>query len=116
MNDLVTIATFYKATEAEAVCALLNEAGIPAFVADAELANTNFLLTTAVGGVKVQTAAVDAERARALVDAQGGFRRGEPDEEEEEDGSTKCLACGTTIAEDDDTCPKCGWSYDREED
>jgi len=113
MADLVTIATFYKATEAEAVRALLEAAGIPAFVADAEVANTNFLLTSAVGGVKVQTAAVDAQRARALVEAQGSFHRDEPDEdEEEEEDVTKCLACGTTIGEDEDTCPKCGWSYE----
>jgi hypothetical protein len=116
MSELVTIASFYTPAEAETLRALLGEAGIQAFVAEAEQAGLNFLLTPATGGAKLQTAAVDAERARELIAAHGGYHYSETDDGAESDGSTKCLACGETIDEDEDTCPKCGWSYDREED
>jgi len=110
MPELVTIASFYTTAEAETLRALLEESGIPAVVSNAEVAGINFLMTPALGGVKVQTAAQDAAQAQELIAAHGGFRHGMIDDN---DGTVKCLACGTTIEDDDDTCSKCGWSYEQ---
>jgi hypothetical protein len=115
MAKLVTIARFYKATEAEAVRALLEENGIQVFIADAEVASTDFLLTSAVGGVKLQTADIDAEQAKQLIATHGGFQRDAPEDEEALDGSTACLACGAKMESDEDACPQCGWSYESED-
>ena len=30
--------------------------------------------------------------------------------------AVSCLSCGSVIPEDADQCPKCGWSYEREDD
>lgn len=35
-----------------------------------------------------------------------------PDSEEDSDEEqTRCLACGADLPEDEDRCPKCGWSF-----
>jgi hypothetical protein len=111
MSELVTIASFYTAAEAETLRALLDEAGIPAVVSNAEVAGINFLWTPAIGGVKVQTGSHDAARAKELLTAHGGFRHGMIDAD---DGTVKCLACGATMADDDAACSKCGWSYEQD--
>jgi hypothetical protein len=51
-----------------------------------------------------------ALRARALLE----YREAEliqPPEEADPDEGVRCLACGKTIPDDEDTCPACGWSY-----
>jgi hypothetical protein len=113
MSDLVTIASFYTTAEAETLRAVLAEEGITAFVTDAEVASLNFLWTPAIGGVKLRTSTDDAERARAMIAAHGGYRYGKIDYDSS-DGSMPCLACGTTIAALADACPQCGWSYELE--
>jgi hypothetical protein len=110
MSDLVTIASFYTAAEAETLRVVLADEGIPAFVSDAEVSSINFLMTPAVGGVKLRTSTDDAARAKALIAAHGGYRYGKIDYESA-DGSMHCLDCGATITDDETTCKKCGWSY-----
>jgi hypothetical protein len=112
MNDLITIATYTMPAEAEAVQALLEENGIQAFVANAEVVRTNLFLSNAVGNVKLQTSRLDAEPARRLIEEHRNALRNAPPDDEEEDGSTACLACGARIGDDEDVCPKCGWSYE----
>src|SRR5262245_3733301 len=55
-QDLVTVGTFRDLPEAHALKMRLEAAGIPAYLADAELVAMDWLLSNAVGGVKVQVA------------------------------------------------------------
>src|SRR5690606_14037290 len=67
LSQLVTVATFVTPLEAELVRARLDEAGVEAFVADAELVTADWTMSNAIGGVKVRVAVEDAERARAVL-------------------------------------------------
>jgi hypothetical protein len=112
-DDLVTIATFRFATEAEAARMLLEGEGIRAFLADAEVINMDWLIASAVGDVKLQVLAQDAERAGrilATVERKRRWRRGEVDSD-----LTECLSCGARFPEDAVECPVCGWSFDSPE-
>lgn len=51
---LVTIATFDQPTPAHLAKNALDEAGIQATVADASLVSMDWLLSNAIGGIKVQ--------------------------------------------------------------
>jgi hypothetical protein len=110
MSDLVTIASFYTAAEAETLRVVLADEGIPAFVTDAEVSTINFLLTPAIGGVKVRTSTDDAGRAKALLAEHGGYRYGKIDYESA-DGLVHCLDCGAPINGNETACKQCGWSY-----
>ena len=68
MEQLVTIAAFDLASEADVMKLLLEEAGIEVFLADDKLVGMNWFLANAVGGAKLQVVASKAELARALVE------------------------------------------------
>jgi hypothetical protein len=56
---------------------------------------------------------VEADRAaeaRTLIE-----RFDVPAPAEEEGTSTRCLACGAPMSEDEETCSACGWSYEDQE-
>lgn len=77
MSDrLVTIATFETAPRAHVARAALEDAGIRVFVADEEIVSMDWMLSNAVGGVKLKVRESDAERALAVLDAR--FGTGEP--------------------------------------
>lgn len=105
-DDLVTIGHYRFVYEAELARLHLDEEGIPAFIADAEIVNMDWLLGNAVGNVKIQVARRDAEAATSVL-----ARKTPAQPEGEVDESSKCLACGTRLAEDATTCLTCGWSY-----
>ena len=69
---LVTIATFDQAAQARLAENALKEAGIQAAVSDETLVAMDWLLSGAVGGVKVQVWEEDAERAVAVLENQFG--------------------------------------------
>ncbi|MBX9625685.1 MAG: DUF2007 domain-containing protein [Gemmataceae bacterium] len=73
---LVTIATFDQPAQARLAQNALEDAGIKAVVADESLVAMDWLLSGAVGGVKVQVWEEDAERAVAELERSFG-RRGE---------------------------------------
>jgi hypothetical protein len=86
MTQLRTVAAFDVAYKADLACTLLTEAGIPAYVTDREIVSMEWLLGNAVGGVKVQVAERDVERAEALLEERFGdsmqpFAEGVDDEE-----------------------------------
>lgn len=108
-DDLVTVATFRAAPEAELAKTALDAEGIEAFIADAETVTMDWLLGIAIGDVKIQVARSVAERAREIL-----ARRRHPDESAEPPGVTTCLSCGTPFSDQADRCPKCGWSFEGE--
>jgi hypothetical protein len=69
---LVTIATFDQAAQARLAQNALREAGIQAAVSDETLIAMDWLLSNAVGGVKVQVREEDAERAVGVLELEFG--------------------------------------------
>jgi hypothetical protein len=66
-EDLVTVAAFPDAPQAQLAKERLELEGILAFVADAVTAGVMPFLTSATGGVRVQVKPEDAERAREVL-------------------------------------------------
>ena len=69
-KELVTVRTFGMTEEAHAFRNLLEAAGVPAFVEDEALVGWLWHYANAVGGIKVQVAEEDVERAREIVAEQ----------------------------------------------
>lgn len=112
-DDLVTVATFLYAHEAELGRLHLEEAGIRGYVADAETVAMDWLIGTAVGHVKLQVAQSDADTA---IEVLTRFPRStSPPQAEDRDSESACLSCGAPLGEEEIRCPKCGWSYGSDE-
>lgn len=73
-GDFETVARFLNPTDAYIVCSCLMAAGIPALVADANLAQMNSLWTVAIGGTRVIVTAAHVAEARKVIEA---FNRGD---------------------------------------
>lgn len=73
-GDFETVARFLNPTDAYIVCSCLVAAGIPALVADANLAQMNSLWTVAIGGTRVLVTAAHVAEARKVIEA---FNRGD---------------------------------------
>jgi hypothetical protein len=67
-DELVTVATFDEAVSASFVRNLLDEAGIPAVIADQNSITWDWMLSNALHGIKVQVNASDAEAARQMIE------------------------------------------------
>lgn len=90
-GKLVTIRAFSTLWEAEMARSRLDAEGVPAFVKDGHTINMNWLYSNALGGVKVQVAERELEKARQILSA--------PFEVEVRDeGAEGCLI----------ECPRCG--------
>ncbi|MCX7170078.1 MAG: DUF2007 domain-containing protein, partial [Proteobacteria bacterium] len=70
-GDFVTVARFLNPTDAHIVCSCLEAAGVPALVADANLAQTNSLWTIAIGGTRVLVTASHVAEAKKIIEAFG---------------------------------------------
>jgi hypothetical protein len=68
MTKLVTIATFDFPPEAEAMRLLLEAEGFEVFVTDDQFVGTNWFVTNAVGGAKIQVIDSKADLARKFVE------------------------------------------------
>jgi hypothetical protein len=107
-DDLATVGSYQFLAEAEAARSHLEAEGIPAFLADAEVVNMDWLLGNAVGYIKLQVPRGRADAARAVLDAARQSRAERvPDDPED----NACLACGAAIPAGQSACPACGWSY-----
>ncbi len=89
-DDLVTIASFSFIHEAELARSSLESEGIPAFVADANIVGINWLLSNAVGGVKLQVRRCDLDLAKEILGQEP-----EPNKE----GWGECANCGSAQLE-----------------
>ena len=85
---MTTVATFSKPEEAHLFRMRLEAAGIPAFVQDENLVQTDWLFSNAVGGVRVQIADDDVEATREILAADAS-----PSSPDAED--VICPACGS---------------------
>jgi hypothetical protein len=76
---MVTVGAFTTVTEAEAARLLLDSHGIACVLSDAETISMAWIMSNAVGGVKLLVAEADANRARQLL-ARRPARRGATDD------------------------------------
>jgi hypothetical protein len=67
-GPLVVIRTYGRALDAQIARSRLQASGIPCFLPDEQLSTIDPLLTDALGGVRLQVADEDAERAREILD------------------------------------------------
>lgn len=105
---MITIARYSFPHEAQIARAKLESEGIPVFVADEHTVSVNWLLSSAVGGVRVQvpreyvakatyilerddSAAVEADLDRIIEDAEDSGAEAGPDWQEP---PTPCPVCG----------------------
>ncbi|MBV0932635.1 putative signal transducing protein [Marinobacterium weihaiense] len=88
---LVTIARYTYPYEAQIARALLDSEGIRAFVADEQTINMQWLYSDALGGVRLQVAAEDVERACQLLAED----REAPLLEQEGEDRPACPVCGS---------------------
>ena len=116
-DQLVTVETYQFLPQAQAAKLQLEGNDITVFLADAETVNMDWLLGNAIGNIKLQVPAEQADQALALLDEmrEKARERREAEEEEDDDERVKCLACGAKIPENQARCPSCGWSYAGEE-
>jgi hypothetical protein len=100
-DEPVTVAQYPFRTAAEAARVRLEAEGIAAFLCDAEVVDMNWLLGNALGWIKLQVPAADAERAAAIlrtVENRRLFRRWRsPSPTEGRD---------STMADEDDVSPE----------
>ena len=73
-GDFETVARFLNPTDAHITCAYLEAAGVPAFVADANIVQMNSLFAIALGGVRVLVPASRVAEAKDVIQA---FNRGD---------------------------------------
>jgi Putative prokaryotic signal transducing protein len=85
---MTTVATFSKPEEAHLFCHRLEGAGIPAFVQDERTIQMDWLISNAIGGVRVQIADADVEAAREFLAAD--VPQSCPEAED-----VPCPACGS---------------------
>ena len=98
MSDrLVTVATFQDSVAAELARNFLEHEGIACVLIDDTTVATDWMLSAAIGGVKLQVAALDFERAELLL-AQIDRERDDEDEADDEDDPTAIASL--EIAED----------------
>lgn len=112
-QELVTVATYRLALQAEVARVALEHEGICVFLADSNQVATNFFLGPLVGYIKLQVPRSQAEAALAIFQRQPGLldRGGSSPNSEDEDEAAQCLSCGATLPEEEDRCPACGWCY-----
>jgi len=114
-EQLVTVETYQSLPEAQAAQMQLEGHDITVFLADAETVNMDWLLGNAIGNIKLQVPAEQADQALTILDEMREKARERRETESEDDEAEKCLACGAKIPEAQVRCPSCGWSYAGEE-
>jgi hypothetical protein len=110
-DEIVTIATFQSLPEAEACKLRLESEGLTVLLTDAETIRTDWLLSNAIGSIKVQVPSAQVENASILLEQI----RQRHDEQAKHTDQDFCLACGVEMAEDVTFCQACGWSYANED-
>ncbi len=108
--DLVTLATYPFVAEAQTAKVILEGQGIVAVLADSELVQTNWMLGSAVGYVKLQVPRQSVEHAARIVEELSRKRQQRALTPERPDQDV-CLECGATLPEDATVCSKCGWTF-----
>jgi hypothetical protein len=92
---LTTIATYSFPYEAQIAWAKLDSEGIPAFVADEQTINMQWLYSNAMGGVRLQVPEVYVQQAIELLAEDSS----EVVEQDQGNDASQCSACGSNKTE-----------------
>lgn len=92
---MVTIATFVNLSEAELTKTHLEGSGIAAFIPDEFVARNNWFWITALGGVRLQVADSDVERAQEILTSRRAIPEGILE-------IVTCPECSSTEVKQDD--------------
>ena len=68
---MLTVATFSKPEEAHMLRLRLEAGGVPAYIQDENMVQTDWLYSNAIGGVRVQIDEDDADRAKEILHDPG---------------------------------------------
>ena len=68
---MLTVATFSKPEEAHMLRLRLEAGGVPAFIQDENMVQTDWLYSNAIGGVRVQIDEDDVDRAKEILEDTG---------------------------------------------
>ena len=68
---MLTVATFSKPEEAHMLRLRLEAGGVPAYIQDENMVQTDWLYSNAIGGVRVQIDEDDADRAKEILQDPG---------------------------------------------
>ncbi|MFZ4778192.1 MAG: DUF2007 domain-containing protein [Terrimicrobiaceae bacterium] len=85
---MLTVATFSKPEEAHMLRLRLEAGGVPAYIQDENMVQTDWLYSNAIGGVRVQIADEDVDRAKEILQ--------DPGIEAEPVGMPACPECSST--------------------
>jgi hypothetical protein len=108
-TDLVTVRQCLTVNEAELAKMELEAAGIRAYITDAATVTMDWLIGNAVGWIKVQVDAAEAEAAREILKGMERLTVAETVTDDED--IECCLACGAQMPDSGSTCSRCGWIY-----
>ncbi len=114
MPDLVTIGVFQFVGEAELMQRTLEDSGIAAYLANDHIIAMDWLLSAAVGGVKLQVARPDAAEAERIVNEFQSKQRNRAGSGDGANLVFDCENCGRSIefpparAGGVETCKHCG--------
>ena len=67
-NEFTTLGTFEFPADVQIIKGKLESEGIPVFLRDENTINSDPLISSAIGGVKLQVYTVDADRAKRIFD------------------------------------------------
>jgi hypothetical protein len=85
---MLTVATFIKPEDAHMLRLRLEAGGVPAYIQDENMVQTDWLYSNAIGGVRVQIAEDDVARAKEILQ--------DPGIEAEPVGMPACPKCSST--------------------
>ena len=91
---MITVATFSKPEEAHMLRLRLEAGGVPAYIQDENMVQTDWLYSNAIGGVRVQIDEKDVERAKEILQ--------DPGIEAEPMGMPACPKCSSTNTSPDE--------------
>lgn len=102
-----TVAKFYGVRDADALCRVLEQHGINAFIPDEFTGTVQPFITNAIGGIRVQVNDEDYETAARLT---AEFLAAPQNESvcSAEEREWTCAQCGEIVEREFDSCWNCG--------
>ena len=96
MSDkIIVYSTFYNPIEASIIKAKLEDAGIPCFLTDENVATINPLFNQAIGGVKLNVFEKDIVRINALLAEENFYQSFDENTSTSTENTLACEECGS---------------------
>lgn len=109
--NFVTVDTYRSLPEAEAARLFLESEGLQPILVDVEMVAMDWLLSDAIGNIKLQVPTKEKDVAEKLLRDLRIRRHKRLEQGDDGDEQTTCLSCGALLPENVSQCTHCGWSY-----